>query len=335
MLRVRFPALVLAGVLALPVCASAQTTARGLRIAMLAKSEANFIFLVARRGADDAARELSRKHGIQIEVRWLTPAREDASLQAERIAQAVKDGASAVLVACSDIEKLTPAINAAAENGVPVMTFDSDAPRSKRFAFYGADDIELGEKMAADLADLLPGKGRIAILAGSPDAPNLLRRVEGVRKAARQRGLEVVETVHHREAPQEAASEVLRVNAAHPELAGWAMVGGWALLQSSQRLNLSADLQKRGLKVVATGGLPEQLYFIEKGLVPVLWAQPAYLWGKVGVETIVDKLHLKKDVPEKKRMELMRVTHKSLGPWARQLRDWGFAGIPEEYLKLQ
>ena len=25
--------------------------------------------------------------------------------------------------------------------GVQVMTFDSDAPQSKRFAFYGVDDI--------------------------------------------------------------------------------------------------------------------------------------------------------------------------------------------------
>jgi ribose transport system substrate-binding protein len=264
----------------------------------------------------------------------MTPHREDAALQVERIAQAVKDGVNAVLVACSDVKKLTPAINAAVDKGVAVATFDSDAPESKRFAFYGADDADLGDRIMGDLAELLGGKGKIAILAGNPEASNLVRRAEGVVKAAAKHGIEVVETAHHRESPQEAATEVLRVNAAHPDLSGWAMVGGWPLLRSSQTPALVADLEKRHLKVVATGGLPEQLLYVKSGLVPVLWAQPAYLWGKVGVELIFDKLQLKKTVPEKTRMSLVRVTRDNLGTYARQLRDWGFTGIPEEYLKL-
>jgi len=29
------------------------------------------------------------------------------------------------------------------------------------------------------------------------------------------------------------------------------------------------------------------------------------------------------------------VTAESLGSWSRQLRQWGFADVPEEYLKLK
>ncbi len=68
---------------------------------------------------------------------------------------------------------------------------------------------------------------------------------------------------------------------------------------------------------------------------PVLWAQPNYMWGKVGVETIVDKVARKKSVPERIRLELVRVSRQNLGTWARQLQAWGFTGIPEEYLKLE
>jgi ribose transport system substrate-binding protein len=118
---------------------SARPAPRNLKIAMIAKSSANFVFLSAQRGADDAARALSQKHGVPIEVIWLTPAREDAAVQAERVAQAVRDGAKAVLISCSDAALLTAAIDAAVDAGVAVMTFDSDAPGSKRFAFYGAD----------------------------------------------------------------------------------------------------------------------------------------------------------------------------------------------------
>ena len=41
---------------------------------------------------------------------------------------------------------------------------------------------------------------------------------------------------------------------------------------------------------------------------PVLLAQSVYLWGDVGVRTIVDKLHFKKDVPPIIPMELVKVT---------------------------
>jgi len=54
----------------------------------------------------------------------------------------------------------------------------------------------------------------------------------------------------------------------------------------------------------------------------------------VGVEKIVEKVHLKQDVPERIEMELVRVSKENLGSWSRQLKEWGFAGIPGEYLNL-
>ena len=59
------------------------------------------------------------------------------------------------------------------------MTFDSDAPQSKRFAFYGVDDVKTGEAVMRELATLMGGKGKVAILAGNQNAPNLRKRVDG------------------------------------------------------------------------------------------------------------------------------------------------------------
>src|SRR5258708_3971430 len=307
---------------------------RTLKIAMIAKSSANFVFLSAQRGAEDAARALSQKHGVAIEVTWLTPAREDAAVQAERVSQAVRDGAKAVLISCSDAALLTGPMDAAVDAGVAVMTFDSDAPASKRFAFYGADDADLGDKVMTDLAELLGGQGQVAILAGSPNAPNLRARAEGVRKAAlRYKKIEVVDSVNHIETPQDAALAVLRVDAARPKLAGWAMVGGWPLFRSSQSAKLMGELQERKLKVVAVDALPDQLNYVERGLVSVLWAQPTYDWGRVGVETIVDKVLLGKSVRPTLPMELVRVSRQNLASWTHMLRRWGFTGLPDETLK--
>ena len=304
----------------------------GLRIAMIAKSSTNPVFLSARSGAEAAARDLSKAHGIPIEVVWLTPPTEDGQVQAQRIAQAVNEGASAILISCSDAGKVTGAIEDAVSRGVPVMTFDSDAPDSKRFAFYGVDDLKTGESVMKELAAQMAGKGKVAILAGNQNAPNLRKRVEGVRQeAGRHPNVEIIDTFFHLETPQDAAAEVIRVSNAYPEIQGWAMVGGWPLFTKS----LLTDLDPEKVKIVAVDALPAMLPYVEKGLAPVLLAQPTYLWGHVSVGTIVDKVHLKKDVPTIIPMELVRVSKENLGTWARQLEEWGFTDVPEEYLKLR
>jgi ribose transport system substrate-binding protein len=57
--------------------AEAPPSARTLKIAMIAKSSTNPVFLASRTGAEAAARELSEQHGITVEVVWLTPPQED------------------------------------------------------------------------------------------------------------------------------------------------------------------------------------------------------------------------------------------------------------------
>jgi ribose transport system substrate-binding protein len=302
-----------------------------IKIAMIAKSSTNPVFLSARTGADAAAKELSQKHGVPIEVVWLTPPAEDGQVQAQRIAQAVNEGASAVLISCSDAGKVTGAINDAVGRGVPVMTFDSDAPQSKRFAFYGVDDVKTGETVMRELSAQMGGKGRIAILAGNQNAPNLRKRVEGVKQeAAKSPGITIAGTFYHIETPQDAAAEVIRVQNAYPDVTGWAMVGGWPLFTQT----LLTDLDPKKVKIVAVDALPAELAYVDKGLAPVLLAQPTYKWGYVGVETIVNHVHMKQDVPQIIPMELVRVSKDNLGTWARQLREWGFTDVPDAYVQL-
>jgi ribose transport system substrate-binding protein len=305
--------------------------AHHVKIALIAKSSTNPVFLSARTGAEAAAKELAQKHGIQIEVTWLTPPSEDGQVQAQRLTQAVNEGATAVLISCSDAGKVTGAINDAVARGVPVMAFDSDAPESKRFAFYGVDDFKTGQAVMTELAAQMGEKGSVAILAGNQNAPNLRRRVEGVKEEAKKYpGIKIVDTFYHVETPQDAAAEVIRVQNAYPQITGWAMIGGWPLFTQS----LLTDLDPKKVKIVAVDALPAELAYVEKGLAPVLLAQPTYLWGYESVKRIVDKVHLKQDVPEIIPMELVKVTKENLGTWARQLKDWGFTDVPEGYLKM-
>ena len=313
-----------------PAATPAPARPSGLRIAMIAKSETNPVFVSARKGAEAAAKELAQKHGVPIEIVWMTPNEEDGQVQAQKIAQAVKDGVSAILISCSDAGKVTGAIDEAVARGVPVMTFDSDAADSKRFAFYGVNDEKTGETLMRELAAQMHKKGSIAILAGNENAPNLRKRVDGVKKeAAKNPGIKIVGTFYHIEKAKDAAAEVVRAQKANPQIQGWAMIGGWPLF--TPRLLTEFDPAK--VKIVAVDALPGELVYVDKGIAQVLLAQPTYMWGYVSVQRIIDKVQLKQDVPEIIPMDVVRVTKENLGTWARQLKDWGFT-VPDTYLKL-
>jgi ribose transport system substrate-binding protein len=306
--------------------------AKTINITMVAKSSSNPVFLSARKGAEAAAQDLSEKyHMIDVNISWRTPKLESAEEQAERILNAVKDGTDAIIVSCSDDSILTMAINKAVNQGVPVMTFDSDAPDSKRFAFYGPNDLEIGETVMTELAAVMNESGKVAILGGSQSAPNLRKRVQGVKNAAKQyAGIEIVGEFYHPETAGDAVATMMKVHQDFPDLDGWAMVGGWPFFSDA----LLNQIDPGRYKIVAVDALPVQLAYIEKNMVDVFLGQPTFKWGDVSVRKVIDKLYLDEEVDEINEMKLIRVWEDNLGGWSRQLRAWGYEGIPEKYLTM-
>ena len=316
---------------AAPAAQSSADASKPFVIGVIAKSSTNPVFQAALTGAKAAAAEQSKKLGREVKIAWLTPPEIDGQVQAQRITEAVNEGANALLISASDAAKITGAINDAVARGVPVMMFDSDAPQSKRFAVYGTDDTLAGRMTMDELATLMKGKGKVAILAGNQNAPNLQLRVQGVKEAAKKYpGITIVNTSYHVETPQDATAEVVRTMNAYPDITGWAMIGGWPLF--GQGLLTALDPAK--VKVVSIDALPAELQYVDKGIVPVLLAQPVYDWGYVGVNTIIDHVIHHKEVPEHMSMTLKRVSKDNLGEWARQLKAWQFTDVDPKFLAL-
>lgn len=265
-----------------------------LRIAVIAKSQSNPVFQAARTGAMDAGRALSAERGIDIEVLWQTPVDEDAQEQADKIEQLANQGVDGIAISCSEAGKVTPAIDYAVnERGAHVVCFDSDAPNSARFAYFGIDDLACGQRVMRELATLMGGPGKVAVLAGNQTAPNLQRRVQGVREeAAKHPGIEIVDVFYHKETPQDAASRVEQVMQANPDITGWAMVGGWPLFTSN-----ALKWEPGTVQCVSVDALPAQLAYLESGHVQMLLAQPVYDWGYKSVQLLVDRI-LDGAVPE-------------------------------------
>jgi len=314
--RMKFRGLIFGLCFSLANLAHAQ---KSYTIGLVAKSQGNPVFQAARVGATDAAKDLSAKHKVQIKVDWRTPNEEDAQKQAEAIEQLVLAGASGIAVSCSDANKLTDAINSAVKNGVPVATFDSDAPASKRFVTYGVDDVKCGEQVMNELAKIMGGKGTVAILAGNQNAPNLQKRVQGVKNAAKKYpGIKILETYYHKETPQDAAAKVEQVMQAHPDITGWAMIGGWPLFTEN-----ALKWAPGTVKCVSVDALPPQLAYLRSGHVQLLLAQQVYEWGYRSVELLIDKIHLKKNPAVLHDVSpLVPVTKENVDQFAKNWEKW-------------
>jgi ribose transport system substrate-binding protein len=287
--------------------------------ALVAKSQDNPVFEAARVGAEDAANDIGKKLGVTIKILWRTPNQEDGQVQVQYLDQLALQGVNGVSVSCTEAPILTPAIDRAVENGVPVMCFDSDAPGSKRFCYYGTDDNASGHTIMRELAKVLgPGHHVVAIPGGNQNSMNIQNRVRGaLDEATNYPNLTVRGVFYSKEVPQDAAAKMQEVQTANPDIDGWAMVGSWALFTDAL---LNWDPGK--IKIVAMDALPAELPYVRKGVVQELFAQQTYEWGRQSVELLVQKVIEQKDPPMIEYSPLIEVTQTNVAEFEQNWKQW-------------
>lgn len=316
-----FAAAVLAtSVTVLASVSACSTEARTYEFGVIAKSSSNPVFQAARTGAEDAARDLEKSHpGVKVKINWRTPNNEDAQQQAQYVEQLASQGVDGISVSCSDGNVLKGAIDSAVGKGVEVVTFDSDSPDSKRFAYYGIDDVEAGRAVMRELAKAMGDKGVVAILGGNANATNLQARIRGVEEELKKHpNIKLKDKYYHPETAAEAAQKVQTVQSANPDITGWAMVGGWPLFTKN-----ALDGVYEHAKVVSVDHLPEQLTYVRNGQVQCLIGQDCYGWGYQTVMMLFDKVHSGKK-PEKviNNFDLKVVTKDNVDEYAGLWDKW-------------
>jgi len=198
---------------------------RTFRFAIIPKQLDNPVFNYAKMGALGAAAKLGN-----VEIYWNAPETNDEAKQAQIFETYVRQKVDGIAVSCVNAEIMRRVIDKAVEQGIPVVTWDSDSPKSKRQAFFGMDDYEAGKTIGEELAKLIDGKGKVAILSGVQGAQNLTTRIQGVQDALKAYpNIRIVTTVYCNDDATRAESLINSVMQQHPDLAGWAMVGGWPL----------------------------------------------------------------------------------------------------------
>jgi ribose transport system substrate-binding protein len=199
------------------------------------------------------------------------------------------------------------------------VTFDSDAPASKRLAWFGIDNYKCGQTVMSELAKELNGKGTVAVLAGNQNAPNLQLRVKGILDEAKKYpDIGVIGTYYHIESPQEAAARVEQVMKVHPEITGWAFAGGWPLFADN-----ALKWPPGTIKVTCVDALPAEIAYLKAGYVQVLLAQDIYDWAARAIDTLYDYVaHGKKPDNPMTAYDLTPVTKDNADSFAKNWGKW-------------
>ncbi len=254
-------------------------TPRKLRFAIIPKALDIPVFNYAKIGADRAAQEYG-----DVEVLWNAPASADQLKQKEILESYITQRVDGIAISSLNVEFLKDTINRAIDAGIPVTTWDSDAPTSKRIAFYGVDDLASGRIMGEQAIALLNGKGKVALIT-SLGAANLQNRLAGVKEAlAKAPGIEVVETYDIKEDVIRCAEIIASGSRRYPDLAAWISVGGWPVFTR----NALASVDPSKTKVISFDTISPALDILREGKVQVLLGQKYFGWGSESVRLLRD-----------------------------------------------
>jgi len=97
--------------------------ARSYTIGMIPKSQGNPFFEASRVGANDAARDLSKKHGIKIKIDWRGPNQEDSQRQAEIIEQ-LENGDPGIFVGGGEARSEISIVMVTVQDGEEIVIAD-------------------------------------------------------------------------------------------------------------------------------------------------------------------------------------------------------------------
>src|SRR3954452_6160784 len=132
---------------------------------------------------------------MKVKAEMAGPDTYDTKAEHDEFQRVVAQKPAGILISAADAALMTPDINAALGQGIPVLTMDSDAPDSKRLFFVGTDNYKAGTLGGHLVSKLLNGKGNVVIFT-IPSQPNLKDRLRGYQAIFGENGgIKITETV--------------------------------------------------------------------------------------------------------------------------------------------
>jgi ribose transport system substrate-binding protein len=262
--------------------------AQTYKFAVVPKAMNNPFFDVARDGCLKRAKELGN-----VECIYKGPIEHEPATQAQIIQDFITQKVDGLAISVADVAAMTKSIDAAAAAGIPVITFDADAPGSKRQAYIGTNNKDFGVALGKQLLQLRPEGGKYAMVSGGPGAKNLAERVDGVREALK--GSKWVEVQGSPTFCNDdftlAIQQMSDLRTATPDLAAIIPVGGWPMF-APEGFKAFVNKNKKDIDagkftLVVADTLKMQLELLRDGYSNALTGQRPFEMGEKSMDTLL------------------------------------------------
>ena len=264
------------------------SAAADYKFIVVPKAMNNPFFDFARDGCLAEAKKLGN-----VECTYKGPIEHEPATQAQIIQDFITSKVDGLAISVSDTAAMTKTIEAATAAGIPVITFDSDAPGSKRITYLGTDNKEFGLALGKMLLKLRPEGGKYAMVSGGPGAANLAERVDGVREALKgSKWVEVSGSPTFCNDDMALADQQMDdLKTATPDLAAIVPVGGWPMFAPEAykvfATKYKKDMDAGKFTLVVADTLPVQIQFLKDGLANALVGQRPYEMGVKAMDTLL------------------------------------------------
>jgi len=210
------------------------------------------------------------------------PEQAAAAIQQRLMDDLVAAGVSAIMVSAVDPKTSTEALNRVAEQ-VLLFTTDSDAPASKRVAYIGSSNVELGKNAGELVLKAFP-KGTDGIcmgFVGLPGADNARERIEGVQATIKGSNAKMIDVRGDDIDQTRAKKNVEDTLAAHPEVN--CMIGFYSY-NTPRIYEALKEAGKLGqIKIIGFDEDPITLGGVREGTIEGTVVQNPYEWGHQGM----------------------------------------------------
>jgi ribose transport system substrate-binding protein len=230
----------------------------------------------------------AEKYGVTAELRGTGGFDSRAEASAFREVVALKP--SGILVQVVNRAMMGPEIDAAIAAGIPVITFDSDAPTSHRLFFIGTNNRGAGLLGGKRVATKLNGKGNVVFftIAGWL---NLEERLKGYQEAFEGNpGINVVDVFDMK------GDSSLAMHKAEEYLArtGPAKIDAMVCLESMSGMDVGGAFKRVGAKGTLLMGMDADvgtLKLVKDGTIDATIAQKPYTMAFLGLKALDEAYH--------------------------------------------
>ena len=254
-------------------------------LSLVSVARAADTFALIPKGMDNPYFDLSRD-GCMAEAKkigvtcvYKGPATHEPATEVQIMQDFVTQGVSGIAISVADADSVTGVIKQARDAGIPVITFDADAPKSARQAYVGTDNTEMGRELGRQLIKVHPKAGTFATQSGGPAAQNLNERLAGLYEVLKGAGWTEVKgsPAFCNDDSALAAQQLSDFATANPDIDAIIPVGGWALFAPKAYKNYvdaNMDKVKAGkFPLVMPDTLPVELDLLKQGYAQILVGQ--------------------------------------------------------------